>query len=166
MKRTAIIVLLMVFILGLMAQTAKDEAIQSLENAKKLIAQDNYTKAQDEINFASSKISEILSEQLVKYLPDAPAGYKVEEKNAQGLGQMGGMMGSANAITAVGRYRANAEDADGNTSELTLTISIGGLLGKTAGFAALGQMFGGAGSGTGSKSIRVGGYTANQEFQT
>lgn len=166
MKKTAFITILLVFVLSLMAQTAKEEAIQSLDNAKRLITQDNYAKAQEEISFASSKINEILSEQLVKYLPDAPAGYKVDERNAQGLGQMGGFLGSANAITAIGRYSGTTEDADGNIANLTLTISIGGLIGKTAGFAALGQMFGGGGAGTGSKSIRVSGYTANQEFQS
>lgn len=165
MKSTALTLILLAVILSLMAQTSKDEAIQSLDNAKKLIQQDNYIKAQDEINFSLGKINEILSEQLVKFLPDAPTGYKVMEKNAQGLGQMGGFLGSANAIAAVGRYSSTSDDADGNTAELTLTITVGGLLGKTASFAAMGQMFGGAGSGTNSKSIRVSGYTATQEYQ-
>lgn len=162
MKKLYILVMLMILAFALTAQNAKEEAIQSLNNASKFIQQDNYAKAQDEINYASSKISEILSEQLVKYLPDAPAGFVVDEKNASGLGQMGGILGSANSVAATCRY--SKENSDGSTASLNLTISVGGLLGKTAGLAAMGQMFSGFSSGTNSKTIRVAGYSGTQEF--
>lgn len=161
MKKFVLLMLLAALALSL-AAAAKDEALESLDNAKKYIQSDNYNKAQEELTFASNKISEILSEQLVKYLPDAPAGFQVDDKNAQGMGQMGAMFGSANAIAAVGTYSKQNEDDDSST--LTLTISIGGLMGKTAGLAALGNMFSGYGSGTGSKSVRIGGYSGTQEF--
>jgi hypothetical protein len=38
-----------------MAQTPQAEAIQSLESAKKYLQEQNYPKAQDEINYASSR---------------------------------------------------------------------------------------------------------------
>ncbi|GEM_PF-384520 len=166
MRKLLAIILLFAFCLGLAAQTAKDEAIQSLDNAKKYLQSDNFAKAQDEMNYASSKISEIQSEILVKYLPDAPVGFKVEDKNAQGMGGAGAILGSQNAITAVGKYSSGKEDADGNTPEITLTISVGGIMGKASGLAALGQMFSGYGmtSGTGTKTVRVGGYSGTQEF--
>jgi len=161
MKKSIILLLLAAMALSL-AAAAKDEALESLDNAKKYIQSDNYNKAQEELTFASNKISEILSEQLVKYLPDAPAGFTVDEKNAQGMGQMGALFGSANSIAAVGTYSKQNEDEDNST--LTLTISIGGIMGKTAGLAALGNMFSGYGSGTNSKSVRIAGYSGTQEF--
>ena len=157
-----IVLILVVALASVLFATAKDEALESLDTAKKYIQADNFNKAQEELTFASNKISEILSEQLVKYLPDAPAGYQVDDRNAQGMGQMGGLFGSANAITAVGNYSMQKDDEESST--LTLTISIGGLMGKTAGLAALGNMFSGYGSGTGSKAVRVGGYSGTQEF--
>ncbi|MDD4309851.1 MAG: hypothetical protein PHO32_05680 [Candidatus Cloacimonetes bacterium] len=162
MKKIIVLSLLSLIAFCLAAQTPRDEAIQSLESAKKLLQQENYSKAQDEINYATGKINEILSEQLVLFVPDAPIGFTLEDKNAQGLGQMGSLFGSANAITATGNY--SRENSDGSSSEMVLTISIGGLLGKAAGLAAMGQMFSGSGSGTSSKTIRVAGYNATQEF--
>lgn len=164
MKKTILCVLVLSVCLILAAQSAKDEAIQSLENAKKFLQAENYPKAQDEINYASSKISEILSEKLVTYLPDAPAGYSVDEKNAQGLGNMGAILGSANAVAAVGKYSSTKEDSDGNTPNLSLTISVGGVMGAASGLAALGQMFSGYGGGTASKTVRIAGYSGTQEF--
>ena len=164
MKKLLILSVLLLLALAMTAQSAKEEALQSLDSAKQLILQNNYPKAQGELNYASSKLSELLSEMLVLYLPDAPAGYKVEEKSASGLGQMGAMLGSANTVAAVGTYTATKENSDGDTPELTLTISLGGIMGQASGLAALGQMFGGMGTGTGSKTIRVSGYTGTQEY--
>lgn len=168
MKKLVILILFATLILALAAQSAKEEAIQSLDNAKRYIQQDNLAKAQDEMNYASSKISEILSEQLVLFIPDAPTGYVLEEKNAQGLGQMGSIVGSANAIAAFGKYNALKEDPDGNTPNLTLTISVGGIMGQVSALAGLGNMFSGMGmsasNGSGTKTLRVGGYSGTQEF--
>jgi hypothetical protein len=164
MKKVILITILLVAALCLMAQATKAEVTQSLDTAKSMVMQENYTKAQEEINFALSKISEILSEKLVLYIPDAPAGYAQSEKNAQGLGAMGGFMGSSNAIAATARYSTPTTEDENyeNDSSLNLTITVGGLLGKTAGFAALGNMFGGG--GTGSKTIRIKGYNSTLEF--
>jgi hypothetical protein len=164
MKKIILCVIVISVCFALAAQSAKDEAIQSLENAKKLIQADNYPKAQDEINYASSKISEILSEMLLVYIPDAPAGFTQDEKTAQGMGNMGAVLGSANTVAAMGRYSANKEDSNGNTAELTLSIHVGGVMGGISGLAAMGQMFSGYGSGTASKTIRVAGYSGTQEF--
>jgi hypothetical protein len=93
---------------------------------------------------------------LVKYLPDAPTGYNVDTREAVNLGAAGAWVGSANSLAAEGDYSAESG------SSLKVTISVGGLLGQTAGFAAMGQMWGGA--GTGSTSVRVKGYTGTLEF--
>lgn len=166
MKKLSLLTLLVFLTVILIAQTPKEEAMQSLDNAKKYLQSDNFPKAQDEINYATSKINEILSEMLVKYLPDAPTGYRVDEKNASGLGGAGAILGSANAVMAVGKYSASKENPDGSVSDMTLTISLGGILGKASGLAALGQMFSGYGMGTSTKTIRVGGYSATQEFSS
>jgi hypothetical protein len=157
MKKIILCCILVTFTMFLIAQTAKEDAISSLDTAKTLIQQNNLQKAQDEINFALSKISEIQAEELVKYIPDAPPGFKLDEKKGQGLGQMGGLMGSANAITAKGNY------SKGDDISLELTISEGGMLGKTASLISMGQMYGG-GSSSGAKSVRVNGYTGTLEF--
>jgi len=159
MKKTMLLILLSIFALALFAQAAKDEALQSLENAKNLIEQKNYVKAQDEINFALSKLSELLAEDLLKFIPDAPTGWKQDDKSSAGLGQAGAFMGSANAITAKGEY------SKGDDNSVTLTISVGGMLGKTAGFMGLGALMGGSTSGNqNSKSIRIAGYTGTNEY--
>jgi hypothetical protein len=160
MKKTILLLLVSVFVIGLFAQTASEEAIQSLDNAKNLITQKNYAKAQDEINFALSKISEIQAEDLIKFIPDAPTGWKQNEKTSNGLGQAGAIMGSANAITAKGEY------SKGDEQSVSVTISIGGMLGKTAGFMGLGALMGGSSSGSGSnsKSVRIAGYTGTTEY--
>jgi hypothetical protein len=164
MKKITLLVLIITLGFCLVAQTPKDEAMESLDNAKKFLQADNYPKAQDEINYATGKINEILSEMLVKYIPDAPAGFRVDEKNAQGMGAAGAVLGSANSVMANGKYSASKEDSDGNIASLNLTITMGGILGQASGLAALGQMFSGYGMGTANKTIKVGGYSGTQEF--
>ncbi len=160
MKQTILTILLIVVTCMMFAEGAADEALQSLDNAKSMIQQKNYTKAQDEINFALSKISEIQAEELIKFIPDAPTGWTQNDKNSSGLGQAGAIMGSANAITAKGEY------SKGDEQTVSLTISVGGFLGKSAGFMGLGALMGGSSSSgnKNSKSIRIAGYTGTNEY--
>jgi hypothetical protein len=158
MKKVILCCMLLTFTMFLLAQTAKDDAISSLDNAKALIQQNNLQKAQDEINFALSKISEIQSEELVKYIPDAIPGFKLSEKNAQGLGQTAGILGGGGGMMAKGSYNNN------NEGSVDITISVGVIMGKAN---ALAQMYGGgAGVGTGTKSVRINGYNGTIEFDT
>ncbi|MBW6513496.1 MAG: hypothetical protein K0B87_01935 [Candidatus Syntrophosphaera sp.] len=155
MKKFFSIAILLLAVLGLMAQSPKQEALQSLDNAKAMLNQDNLVKAQDEINFALAKISEILAEQLEKYIPDAPAGFTQNSKESQSMGQAGAIVGSANSIIANASYSKDDMDID-------LSITVGGVLGQTGGLMGMAKMFGGMG-GSG-KTIRVGGYTGNQDY--
>ncbi|HNX01551.1 MAG TPA: hypothetical protein PLE74_03970 [Candidatus Cloacimonadota bacterium] len=160
MKKIILSCLLFTFTLILLAETPQAEAIQSLDNAKGFIQQNNMQKAQDEINFALSKISEIQSEELVNYLPDTIPGFKLNEKNAEGLGQAAGIFGGGNGIMAKGNYYND------NEGSIDITINVGGIMSKTS---ALAQMFGagaGAGVGTGTKSVRVNGYSGTIEFDS
>ena len=122
MRKILILAAIMLLTLNLFAENPRDEAVQSLDNAKQLLQKDQYVQAQDEINFALSKISEILAEQLLKFIPEAPAGFKLEDKDSQALGQAGAIIGGANTITATATY--TKDDA-----ELKLQIMIGGSLG-------------------------------------
>jgi len=149
MKKIVIFALMLLVALGLFAQTAKEEAIESLDTAKAMLAKDSLTEAMDEINYAVSKISEIQAEELIKFIPDAPEGFTLEEKDSQSMGQAGAIVGSANSIIATANYTKDDTDID-------LTITVGGVLGSMA------SMFGG--SGMGSKTVRVSGYTGNQEY--
>lgn len=157
MRKILVLSLMLVFALALLAETPKEEAIKSLDNAKALLGKDDFVKAQAEIDYAVSKISEVLAEQLLKYIPDAPAGFKLEDKEATAMGQAGAIIGSTNGITAKGTYSKGDASID-------LTIMIGGIMGKTAGLAGLASMFGGVNLGGGSKTVRIKGYSGNQEY--
>jgi hypothetical protein len=160
MKQAILTILLIAITCLMFAEGAADEALSSLDNAKSLIQSKSYVKAQDEINFALSKVSELLSEDLIKFIPDAPAGWKQDEKSSAGLGQAGGFMGSANAITATGEY------SKGEEGSVKITISVGGFIGKSAGLMGLGALYGGSSGTKNSKSIRIAGYTGTNEYNT
>lgn len=155
MKRIVIFAITLLLSLGLWAQTAKEEALESLDNAKAMIAEDSFTEAVDEINYAMAKISEIQAEELIKFIPDAPEGFTLEEKESQSMGQAGAIIGSANSIVANASYSMD-------DTEIEITITVGGILGKTGGMMGMASMFGGTAMGT--KTVRVSGYTGNQEY--
>ncbi|MCK9584376.1 MAG: hypothetical protein M0R69_05625 [Candidatus Cloacimonetes bacterium] len=156
MKRIIILLLITVTSLALFAESAKSEAIGSLDTAKSMIQSGKYLKAQEELNYAQAKISELLAEDLIKYIPDAPAGFTQEDKTSQSLGQAGAIIGSANAIAATGTYSKDDMSFD-------LTIAVGGLPGKTGGLMGLAAMFGGM-TDMKTKTIRVKGYNATLEY--
>lgn len=155
MKRTIIFALTLLISLGLFAQTAREEALESLDNAKAMIQKDSFAEAMDEISYAMSKISEIQAEELIKFIPDPPAGFTLEEKESQSMGQAGAIVGSENSIIATATYAMDDTD-------INLTITVGGVLGQTGGLMGLASMFGGTAMGT--KTVRVSGYTGNQEY--
>ncbi len=156
MKKLCFWIVIVTACLSLSAQNAKQEALQSLDEAKALINGNQLAKAQEEINYASTKISEILSDELVKFIPDAPAGFTLEDRGAMSLGQAGAIIGSANSISASGQYRKGESD-------LELSITVGGLVGQAGGLMGLAAMFGGMG-GTNTRSSRINGYNATTEY--
>lgn len=149
MKRTLTIIAVLLLGLALHAAGPQDEAIEALDTAKTLINKGDYSKAQQEIDFALAKINEILAEDLLKFIPEGSGGFKLESKSAAPVNLMG-----AN-ITAVGEYTKG-------DSEFDLTISVGGALGQSGGLMGLANMFGGMAAG--GKTVRVSGYTGTQEF--
>lgn len=156
MKKILILLLVTVFSLGIFAQSAKSEALGSLNTARSQIDSGQYLKAQEELNYAQAKISEILSEELIEFIPSAPAGFTLQDKSAQSLGQAGAIIGSANSIAATGNY------TKGNT-ELDLTIMVGGVTGQVAGLVGLAAMFGGL-TDAGTKTVRINGNNATMEY--
>ncbi len=134
----------------------KEEALSSLDTAKNLTAKEDYSKAVDEINYALSKINEILAQKLLAFIPDAPAGFTQESKSSTGLGTAGAFMGSTNSLAAEASYSSESG------ASVDLSITVGGVIGQAASFANMGQMFGGAMSG--SSSVRIQGYTGTLEF--
>jgi len=156
LKKTLLIILITISALLLFAENAKQEALKSIEDAKSMINNNQLVKAQEELNYALVKISEILSDELLKYIPDAPAGFTLEEREAMSLGQAGAIIGSANSISASGQYAAG--DAD-----IQLSITVGGLVGQTGSLMGLAAMFGGMG-GTNTRTIRINGYNATSEY--
>lgn len=157
MNKLIIVLLMAVLSLALFAESAKDEAIQSLDTAKSLINKDDLVKARDEINFALAKIGEIQAEQLLTFIPDAPSGYTLGDKESQAIGDAGSIIGSANSIIATADY-ANDE------STLNLNITVGGVLGQAGGLMGLASMFGGISATSGGKTVRISGYSGNQEY--
>jgi hypothetical protein len=156
MKTKLFTVIFILISLTLIAQNAKSEALDSLNDAKSMIQSGKYMQAQEELNYAQAKLSELLAEDLIRFIPDAPAGYTLEDKSAQSLGQAGAIIGSANAIAATANY--SKDDAT-----LDLTIAVGGLPGQAAGLMGLAAMFGGMAE-MGTKTVRVKGNNATLEY--
>ncbi len=148
MKRTLVILAVLLLGLALLAAEAKDEALEALDTAKSLINSGDYAKAQEEIDFALAKINEILAEDLLKFIPEGSGGFRLESKSATPVNIMG-----AN-ITAIGEYSKGDSSFD-------LTISVGGALGQSGGLMGLASMFGGMAAG---RTVRVNGYTGTEEF--
>ena len=156
MKKIALIVTILFSSFSLLhADGVKEEALTSLDTAKTLINQGNYSKAVEEINYALSKLNEIAADGLLKFIPEAPAGFKLDKKDAQGVGQAAAVIGTAGA---------SATYLGPKDSSLELNIAIGGMAGKMASMAALGTMYAGLSKEAGMTSVRINGYTGTQQF--
>ncbi len=140
------------------ANDIQNEAMDSLATARDFVKAGNYNKAVDEINYALAKINELTADTLLKFIPAAPDGYTLNNKQSQGVGAGASIAGNAGATA---QYSA----ADG--AAIDLNIIIGGVTGKIAGLAAFGSMFAGLAQDADmgqTKKIRVHGYTGTQIF--
>jgi hypothetical protein len=149
MKKAVFLILALALGLALFAEGPKDEALSALDEAKAQINKGDYVKAQEEIDFALSKINEILAEDLLVYIPEAPAGFTLDSKSSQPVNVMG------TSLTAIGEYSKG-------DSQVDVTITVGGMLGQSGGLMGLASMFGGVQAA--GKTVRVAGYTGNQEY--
>ena len=155
MKNIIVLFVLLALACALTAD-AKSDALSSCDTAKDLIKSEDYQKAADELNFALSKVNEILAGALENYLPQAPGGYTETSREATSLGAAGAIVGSTNSLAASSEYEAD------NGSTIDVTITVGGAMGAVAGLASMGQMFGGASAGT--ESVRIKGYSGTLEI--
>lgn len=140
------------------AEDIQTEAVESLTTAQTFVSDGNYKKAIEEINYALAKINELTATELLKYIPEAPKGYTLTNKQSQGVGAAASIAGTAGAT-------ADYSHSDGGN--INLTISIGGITGKMASIAALGSIFAGLSqeSGVGqTRQIRVQGYTGTELY--
>lgn len=144
------------------------EANESLDSAKAFLADKNYTKAVEEINFALNKVNEILAEKLNSYLPQAPKGYIQNSENTKG-GAMA-LFGMQGTLTASSEYNEDkpepvptdeGEYVEDTRGKVTISIAVGGILGKAGAFANMGQMSAGDNN---TKSIRIKGYTGTVTY--
>lgn len=139
-------------------ENIQEEAVESLITAQKFVKDGNYNKAIEEMNYALAKINELTAGNLIKYIPEAPEGFTLDNKQAQGVG--------ANAAIA-GNAGASAEYSNQNGATVDLNIAIGGMTGKMASLAAIGSMFAGLGQDVGggqSRQVRVHGYTGTEIY--
>ncbi len=156
MKKVLGIAILLMLIMSMAAQNAQREALDSLENAKGFITKGDLLKAQEELNYAQAKISEIIAEDLLKHIPEKPKDFTFESKEASSLGQAGAIIGSANSVAALGHY------SKGNAT-FELSITMGGAIGQTGNLmSGLAAMFGGMATGT--SQVRVKGYTGTLDY--
>jgi len=142
------------------AQDIKTEAIDSLNTAQDFVKKGNYSKAIEEINYALAKINEMTAADLLNFIPEAPQGFKLVNKNSQGVGSGAAIAGNAGATA---QYTNDA----GTTVDLN--IAIGGMTGKMASLAALGSLFAGINPDGGAQQtlkIRVQGYTGTEVFSS
>jgi hypothetical protein len=159
MKKTLVLFFLILLISApCFGENIQEEAVESLTTAQKLVKDGNYSKAIEEINYALAKINELTAANLIQYIPDAPDGFTLVNKQAQGV--------DANAAIA-GNAGASAEYASQNGANVDLNIAIGGMTGKMASLAAFGSMFAGlskdAGAGQ-TRQVRVQGYTGTEIY--
>ncbi len=144
------------------AENIKEEAIDSLTTAQTFVEKGNFSKAVEEINYALAKINELTASGLIKFIPEPPPGYTLDNKQSQGTGAGAAIAGNAGA---------NAAYSNPDGASINLNIAIGGMSGKMASFAAFGQMFAGLASTAGqgaaqSKQIRVQGYTGTEMYSS
>lgn len=136
----------------------QNEALDSLSTAQKFVQDGSYSKAIEEINYALAKINELTAAELLKFIPEPPAGFTLINKQSQGVGAAASIAGNAGAT-------AQYSHTDGSTVDLN--IAIGGMTGKMASLAALGSIFagispdGGAGQ---TRKVRVQGYTGTEIY--
>ncbi|MDD4805723.1 MAG: hypothetical protein PHO35_02920, partial [Candidatus Cloacimonetes bacterium] len=124
--------------------------------AKGLITKGDLMKAQEELNYAQAKISEIMAEDLLKHIPEKPKDFTFESKEASSLGQAGAIIGSANSVAAMGHYSKGDATFD-------LSITMGGAVGQAGNLmSGLAAMFGGMATGT--SQVRVKGYTGTLDY--
>ena len=138
----------------------KGEAVDSLSTARTFVEKGKYSKAIDEINYALAKINELTAAGLIKFIPDPPSGFTLDNKQSQGIGAGASITGTAGATAGY---------SNPNGGHINLNIAIGGLTGKMGSLAAFGQIFAGmAQQSTGGQTtqIRVHGYTGTQIYNS
>lgn len=141
-------------------QDAKTEALESLSTAQTFVKNGSYNKAVEEINYALAKVNELTAAELIKFIPEPPAGFTLINKQSQGIGTAASIAGNAGA---------SAEYSHSSGGTVNLTIAIGGVSGNMANLAALGSLFAGLSQDTmtgQSKKIRVQGYTGTELYNS
>ena len=126
---------------------AAEELDPIFTKVKELVTQQNYSKALEELKWASKEIEKLNAKKVETFFPDTLNGYAGEKINSTGV------MGMTNVER---KYKKGAD-----TFTITLTNLGGGAGGALGGLAQLGSMasmFGGANSGM--DSVRVAGKTA------
>ena len=142
------------------AEDIQSEAVESLTTAHKFVSDGNYKKAIEEINYALAKINELTATELLKYIPAAPEGYTLINKQSQGVGAAASLAGTAGAT-------AEYSHSDGGI--INLNIAIGGVTGKMASIAALGSIFAGLSQEAGvgqTRQVRIQGYTGTEVYNS
>ncbi|BHH83509.1 hypothetical protein [Desulforhopalus sp. 52FAK] len=142
------------------AEDIQGEAVDSLSTAQQFVSDGNFKKAIEEINYALAKINELTATELLKYIPDAPDGYTLINKQSQGVDAAASIAGTAGAT---------AEYSNSEGGHISLNIAIGGLTGKIASIAALGSIFAGLSQETGTgqtRQVRVKGYTGTELYNS
>ena len=140
------------------ASSVQDEVVDSLGTAQNFVKEGNYAKAIEEVNYALAKINELTAEGVIKYIPEAPAGFDLVNKQSQGVGAAVALAGTAGAM---------AEYASDSGAALNLNIAIGGVTGQVGSIAGLASMFAGMANDASmgqTKQIRVQGYTGTQIY--
>ncbi len=145
MKKSALV--LGILISGILCGSAIAEDVNVIfKKVNDLVAAQNYSKALEELKWASKEIEKMHSKKLELFFPDSLAGYTGDKINAS-------------SALGISNLERNYKGPNG-TVKLALTNlgSAGG--GGFAGLAQLGQMAALMGGGTGMESFRIQGRTA------
>lgn len=142
---------------------AKDEALESMESAKEMITSQDYAKAIEELNFAITKLNEMQSSKLLKYLPKEIAGYKISSEGPKTMSNA--LLGANTTIATVefeapSKIKIEGSEDEYENSTITVNITVGGILGQAAAMANMYSV-----SDNKTTAVRVKGYKGNINFQ-
>lgn len=142
---------------------AKDEAMESIDSAKEMITAQDYAKAIEELNFAITKLNEMQSSKLLKYLPKELAGYKISGDGAKTVSNA--ILGANTTIATVefeapSQIKIEGSDEEYESSTITVNITVGGILGQAAAMANMYSV-----SDNKTTAVRIKGYKGNINFQ-
>jgi hypothetical protein len=132
-------------VLGVNANSYAEDLNAIFANVNKYVADQNYSKALEELKWASKEIEKMNSKKIETFFPDTLSGFAGEKVTSSG---------------ALGMTNIERNYKNGNNSVKVALTNLGAAGGALGGLAQLGSMAALMGGQTGMESFRINGRTA------